>query len=89
MSQNDIDALRSIRASLVTERRTAAAAADAQTVIRIQRDIAMIDAASSDEQALGQHEKAEQAITRAMRRVPDPRNVEEVSLLNDTIRVSD
>jgi len=89
MSQKDIDALSSIRAMLVTERRAAATAADAATVIRIQQDIGLVDAAISDEQALGQHEKDELAITRAMKRVPDGHNVEEISLIDDPIRVSD
>jgi hypothetical protein len=89
MSQNDIDALASIRHGLVTERRTAAAAGDAPTVIRIQRDITLIDAAISVEQALGQHEKDELAITRAMKREPDASNLEEISLIDDPIRISD
>jgi hypothetical protein len=89
MSQQDIDALTSIRSALVAERRAAAAAGDGQTVIRIQRDIALVDDAISDEQALGQHEKDELAITRAMKREPDASNVEEISLIDDPIRVSD
>jgi hypothetical protein len=89
MSQKDIDALESIRASLVSERRAAAEAADATTVIRIQHDLALVDAAILDEQALGQHEKDELAITRAMKRVPDAGNVDEISLLDDPIRMSD
>jgi hypothetical protein len=89
MSQQDIDALASIRTALVAERRAAAGAGDAQTVIRIQRDIALVDHAILDEQALGQHEKDELAITRAMKQEPDAHNVEEISLIDDPIRVSD
>jgi hypothetical protein len=89
MSQHDIDALNAIRAALVSERRAAALASDAEAVIRIQRDLGLVDSAILDEQALGQHEKDELAITRAMKRVPDASNVEEISLLDDPIRVSD
>lgn len=89
MSQQDIDALAMIRSSLVSERRAAARASDAAAVMRIQRDLAFVDAAILDEQALGQHEKDELAITRAMKRTPDASNVEEISLLDDPIRVSD
>lgn len=89
MSQQDIDALAMIRSSLVSERRAAARASDAAAVIRIQRELAFVDAAILDEQALGQHEKDELAITRAMKRTPDASNVEEISLLDDPIRVSD
>lgn len=89
MSQKNIDALTRIRATLVSDRRSAAASGDAETVIRIQKDIAHVDAAVSDEQALGQHEKDELAITRAMKRVPDGSNVEEISLIDDPIRISD
>ena len=84
-----MDALGSIRAGLVTERRAAAAAGDAATVIRIQHDLTLVDAAISDEQALGQHEKDELAIGRAMRRVSHGGDLEEISLLDDPIRVSD
>jgi hypothetical protein len=89
MSQRDIDALSSIRATLVGERRSAADAGDSETVIRVQRDIGLIDAALLDEQALGQHEKDEIAHTRAMRRVPDASKIPEISLVADPIRVSD
>ena len=88
MSQKDIDALGAIRARLVSDRRAAAAVGDAPAVIRIQQDIGFVDAAISDEQALSQHEKDELAIIRAMKRVPDGRNVEEISLIDDPIRVS-
>ena len=89
MSQKDTDALVVMRAALVSERRAAANASDAKTVIRIQHEIALIDAAISDEQALGQQEKDDFATTRAMRRTPDARNVTEISLLDDPIRVAD
>ena len=89
MSQKDVDALGSIRATLVAERRSAAESGDADTVIRVQRDIGLIDAALLDEQALGQHEKDEIAHTRAMRRVPDGSKIPEISLVADPIRVSD
>jgi len=89
MSQKDIDALNDIRVTLVADRRAAALSGDTQTVIRIQGELALVDAAISDEQALGQHEKDELAITRAMKRVPDGRNVEDISLIDDPIRVAD
>jgi hypothetical protein len=89
MSQKDIEALSSIRATLVAQRRAAAVGGDTDTVIRVQRDILQVDAAMLDEQALGQHEKDEIAHTRAMKRVPDARNVPEISLVADPIRVSD
>ena len=89
MGQQDIDALATIRSELVSERRTAARASDAASVIRIQHDLALVDAAILDEQALGQHEKDELAMTRAMKRVPDAGNVDEISLLDDPIRMSD
>lgn len=88
MGQRDIDALGSIRAGMVAERRAAAVAGDAGAVTRIQHDLALVDAAISDEQALGQQEKDELAIGRAMRRTPHG-GVEEISLLDDPIRVSD
>ena len=89
MGQPDIDALATIRSELVSDRRTAARASDAAAVIRIQHDLALVDAAILDEQALGQHEKDELAMTRAMKRVPDAGNVDEISLLDDPIRMSD
>jgi len=89
MSMQDIAALNHIRATLVSNRRSAATAGDSETVIRIQRDLALVDAAISDEQALGQHEKDELAMTRAMKRVPDGSKIDEISLLADPIRVSD
>lgn len=89
MGQPDIDALATIRSELVSDRRTAARASDAASVIRIQHDLALVDAAILDEQALGQHEKDELAMTRAMKRVPDAGNVDEISLLDDPIRMSD
>ena len=89
MSQKDIDALSSIRAALVAERRAAAVAGDAETVIRAQANIALVDAALMDEQAIGQHEKDEVAHTRAIKRVPDGSNIEEISLVADPIRISD
>lgn len=89
MSQKDTDALVAIRAMLVSERRAAASAGDPQTVIRIQRDVALVDAAILDEQALGQQEKDEFATTRSMRRSPEAKKLEEVSLLDDPIRLSE
>jgi hypothetical protein len=89
MSQNDIEALTTIRHDLVSARREAAAAGDAQSVIRVQRDIALVDAAIMDEQALGQQEKDEIAMTRAIKREPDVHNVTEISLIDDPIRISD
>jgi hypothetical protein len=89
MAQQDIAALETIRADLVAERRQAASNRDASGVIEAQNKLALIDLAISDEQALGQHEKDELAISRAMKRVPDADNVEEISLLDNPIRVSD
>ena len=89
MSTQDIDALNAIRDTLVSDRRSAAAAGDAETVIRIQRSLALVDAAVSDEQALGQHEKDELAMTRAMKRAPDASKIDEISLVADPIRLSD
>jgi hypothetical protein len=89
MSQKDIDALSELRTTLVSDRRMAAAEGDADAVVGLQTKIDVVDAAIADEQALGQHEKDEVAITRAMKAVPDGSNVEEISLLADPIRVSD
>lgn len=89
MSQKDTDALVTLRAALVSERRAAASAGDAKTVIRIQHEVALIDAAISDEQALGQQEKDDFATTRALRRAPDASNIKEISLMDDPIRVAD
>jgi hypothetical protein len=89
MSHKDISALHNIRTELVNRRRDAALAGDAEGVIHAQQKVALIDAAISDEQALGQQEKDELAISRAMKREPDGGNVEEVSLIDSPIRVSD
>jgi hypothetical protein len=89
MSQKDIAALENIRVELVTRRRDAALGGDADSVIHAQQKLALLDAAILDEQALGQHEKDELAMTRAMKREPDPTNVPEISLLDNPIRVSD
>ena len=89
MSQKDIDALNDIRATLVSDRRAAAISGDAATVIRIQGELALVDNAIADDQALGQHEKDELAIRRAMNRVPDASKIQEISLIADPIRVSD
>jgi hypothetical protein len=66
MTHKDISALHNIRTKLVTQRRDAAQAGDAESVIHTQQKVALIDAAIADEQALGQHEKDELAIARAM-----------------------
>jgi hypothetical protein len=89
MAQKDIAALESVRTRLVTQRREAAAAGEIDMVIHTQQKLSLIDAAISDEQALGQHEKDELAIARAIKHEPDPNNVEEISLLDNPIRVSD
>jgi hypothetical protein len=89
VSQKDTDALVTLRAALVSERRAAASAGDAKTVIRIQHEVALIDAAISDEQALGQQEKDDFATTRALRRAPDTTKIKEVSLMDDPIRVAE
>jgi len=89
MTHKDIAALENIRASLVTRRRDAAQAGDAESVIHAQQKLDLVDAAIADEQALGQKEKDELAIARAMKRDPDPDNVDEISLIDNPIRVSD
>jgi len=89
MSQKDLAALHNIRSELVTRRRDSALAGDPEAVIHNQQKVALIDAAIADEQALGQQEKDEQAIARAMKREPDAGNVTEISLIDDPIRVSD
>ena len=89
MSHKDISALQHIRSDLVTRRRDAALAGDAEAVIHAQQKVALIDAAISDEQALGQHEKDELAISRAIKREPDTSKVDEISLIDHPIRISD
>lgn len=89
MSQKDLAALHNIRTELVTRRRDSARAGDAEAVIHNQQKVALIDAAIADEQALGQHEKDELAIAGAMKREPDASNVEEISLVDNPIRMSD
>lgn len=89
MSQKDIDALVSLRAILVSERRAGAASADAEAVLRIQHQLVQIDAALSDEQALGQREKDELALNRAINRTPDGSNIGAISLVDAPIRVAE
>lgn len=68
MTMGNIGALRTLRDTLVDQRRAAARAGDAEAVIAAQQHIVIIDAAIADERALGQAEKDEEAMGRAIKR---------------------
>lgn len=88
MTEGNITALRHLRDEIVAKRRAAAHGGDAPAVIEAQKQIVLIDEAIADERALGQTEKDEQAMGRAMR-TDNTRNIGDVSILTDAIRRAD
>lgn len=88
MTQGNIRALHAVRDTLVDERRRAAKAGDAAAVVAAQQQIEVLDAAIADERALGQAEKDEEAMGRAIRKGNDG-DTGEVSILTDAIKLAD
>lgn len=89
MTQGNIEALRRLRDNLVEQRRAAARGGDAEAVIEAQQNIVIIDAAIADERALGQAEKDEEAMGRAIKRGNPAGDIGEVSILSDAIKIAD
>lgn len=89
MTLGNIQALRNLRDALVERRRAAAKDGDAQAVIEAQQHIVIIDAAIADERALGQAEKDEEAMGRAIKRGNPAGDIGEVSIISDAIKVAD
>lgn len=89
MTQGNIGALRTLRDTLVEQRRAAAKSGDAQAVIVAQQHIVIIDAAIADERALGQAEKDEEAMGRAIKRGNSNADIGEVSIIADPIKRAD
>ena len=89
MTQGNIEALRRLRDNLVEQRRAAARGGDAEAVIQAQQHIVIIDAAIADERALGQAEKDEEAMGRAIKRGNPAGDIGEVSILSDAIKIAD
>lgn len=87
MTEGNIRALRQLREGIVERRRHAAQAADAETVIAAQKQIVLIDDAIADERALGQAQKDEEAMGRAMRQ-DDNTDIGEVSIISDAIKIA-
>ena len=88
MTQGNIKALRALREVIVELRRRAATDGDVESVIAAQRQVVLIDEAIADERALGQAQKDEEAMGRAMRH--DPRaDIGEVSIISDAIKLAE
>ena len=87
MTEGNIKALRQLREGIVDRRRQAAQSGDAGTVIEAQKQIVLIDDAIADERALGQAQKDEEAMGRAMRQ-DDNRDIGDVSILTDSIKIA-
>jgi hypothetical protein len=87
MTEGNIKALRELRDGIVEKRRGAAAVGDAAAVIEAQKQIVLIDEAIADERALGQAQKDEEAMGRAMRQDVN-KDVGEVSIISDAIKVA-
>lgn len=88
MTQGNIQALRTLRDTLVEKRRQAAKQGDAEAVIEAQKHVLVIDDAIADERALGQAEKDEEAMGRAIKR-GNQGDIGEVSIVSDAIKVAD
>jgi hypothetical protein len=87
MTEGNIKALRELRDGIVEKRRGAAAVGDAAAVIEAQKQIVLIDEAIADERALGQAQKDEEAMGRAMRQDVN-KDIGEVSIISDAIKVA-
>ena len=87
MTEGNIKALRELRDGIVEKRRGAAAVGDAAAVIEAQKQIVLIDEAIADERALGQAQKDEEAMGRAMRQDVN-KDIGEVSILSDAIKLA-
>lgn len=86
MTEGNIRALRQLREGIVARRRQAALAGDAESVIDAQKQVVLIDEAIADERALGQAQKDEEAMGRAMRQDGN-KDIGEVSILSDPINI--
>ena len=90
MTEGNIRALRALRDEIVERRRQAATSGDAAAVIDAQRQVVLIDEAIADERALGQAQKDEEAMGRAMRHTPDAsKNIGDVSIISDAIKLAE
>jgi hypothetical protein len=89
MTEGNIKALRDLREVIVEKRRHAAAQGDVETVIATQQQVVLLDEAIADERALGQSQKDEEAMSRAVRPPNDRSNIGEVSIVSDAIKVAD
>ena len=87
MTEGNIKALRELREGIVDKRRQAAHAGNADAVIEAQKQIVLIDDAIADERALGQTQKDEEAMGRAMRQEV-PKDIGEVSIIADAIKLA-
>jgi hypothetical protein len=88
MTEGNIKALRTLREGIVEIRRRAAVGGDVEAVIAAQRQVVLIDEAIADERALGQAQKDEEAMGRAMRHDPKA-DIGEVSIISDAIKLAD
>lgn len=88
MTEGNIKALRTLREGIVEIRRRAAVGGDVEAVIAAQRQVVLIDEAIADERALGQAQKDEEAMGRAMRHDPKA-DIGEVSIISDAIKIAD
>ena len=89
MTQGNIKALRTLRDPVVDKRRAAAANGDIETVIATQQQVVLIDEAIADERALGQAQKDEEAMGRAIKRGNSNADIGEVSIAADPIKIAD
>ena len=87
MTEGNIKALRELRDGIVQKRRHAASSGDADAVIEAQKQIVLIDEAIADERALGQTQKDEEAMGRAMRQDTN-KDIGDVSILTDAIKLA-
>lgn len=88
MTEGNISALRTVRDQLVDARRAAAKSGDADAVVSAQQKIAILDDAIADERALGQAEKDEEAMGRAIKK-GNQGDIGDVSILSDAIKVAE
>jgi hypothetical protein len=89
MTEGNIRALKDLRDVIVEQRREAAGRGDIETVIATQQQVVILDAAIADERALGQTQKDEEAMGRALRRPDDQSSIGDVSIVSDAIKIAD